>query len=92
MATSVEIAAAIADATSLGILPSQMVVIIDRAIAAALTTGSGSAATGELPAVSYAINGRSRTISMTEAQNLRKYYASVGDYGGIIGQDVEFSS
>lgn len=87
MATSAQIAAAIAEAQALNIQASDMVLLIDRAIAAAFA-GAG---TGELPAVTYSIGGRSRTISMTEALAIKKHYMALADgSGGLSFQSIEF--
>ncbi len=83
MTTNAEISAAITDAETLDVLPAQMVALIDRAIAAAHVAG--------LAVINYSINGRSRTVSLDAALNMRKYYANLASAGGVIFQPAEFS-
>lgn len=82
MATDAQIRAAAQAATDLGVTPSQIIALIDRAIAEALING--------LPTVSYSIGGRSVTKGLAEAQALRAYYAKLAGGGGVIAQGVEF--
>jgi hypothetical protein len=87
MPSAADIALAITAAQTLNVTPSQMVSLLDAAIASALVSGTGSSAASGLPAVTYTINGRSRTISMKEAQELREYYNRQA--GGAILQLAE---
>lgn len=84
MATNAAITAAITEATDLGLTPSQMVAILDRAIAAAHVDHGG------LPAVTYSTGTRSRTISLRDAMDLRRYYAGLGTGGGFVFIGAEF--
>jgi len=87
VATNAEIQTAIDDATAAAVTPPQMVLILDRAIAAAYVDAGG------LAVVSYATGTRSRTISVADAMALRKYYAGLGSSGsGFRFIGVEFQS
>lgn len=70
------LADAIATAQAAAVLPSQMVALIDMAIAEAHAHG--------LPSVSYQVAGRSHTIALDRALELRRYYARLGDDGSSI--------
>ena len=70
------LADAIATAQAAAVLPSQMVALIDMAIAEAHAHG--------LPSVSYQVAGRSHTIALDRALELRRYYARLGDEGSSI--------
>jgi hypothetical protein len=83
MATNAVISAAITDAESLGVTPAQMVALLDKAIASAFVSG--------LAVLTYTINGRSRTVSLTDARALRKYYSDLAAGGGFIVQPIEFA-
>lgn len=84
MPTDAEIRAGLEQADQLAIQPAQMVALLDRGIAAAVLHGA--------PTVSYQIAGRSRQIGLSEARELRAYYASLGgSTGGVVSQLVEFS-
>lgn len=73
---------AITDAADLAVTAAEMVQLLDRAIAGAIADG--------LPTVSYSVGGRSRQLGVREAQEMRRYYASLGDGGGIVVQTAEF--
>ena len=66
--------------------PAAMVTLIDLAIADAVSSG--------IPVVSYSINGRSATMSLSEARALREYYDQLvkdaASNGGFIPQGSEF--
>lgn len=82
-ATNSQIQAAISDAESLNVTPTQMVALLDKAIAAAHLDGLATA--------SYTIAGRTRQVALTEAKELRKYYAGIsGGGGGTIFIGAEF--
>ncbi len=83
MPSNTTIAAAIADAQALAVTPEQIVALLDKAIAAAFVGG--------LAVVTYAIAGRSRTIDLASARELRSYYAGLNAGGGMIYQGIEFA-
>lgn len=84
MATNAEIRTAIDEAISLAVSPSDMVALLDKAIAAAHLSGMATA--------SYSIAGRARTIAIANAIEMRRYYAGLGGAnGGMIFAGVEFS-
>lgn len=82
MATNEAITAAITSAETLAVEPSQVVALIDKAIAASLING--------LPVVSLSIAGQSREIAIEAATALRRHYASLAAGGGMVAQEVEF--
>lgn len=81
MATNAQIQSAITTAEQLSLTPSQMVALLDRAIAEATING--------LPAVSYTIAGRTVTKAFAEVRELRSYYAGIAG-SGVVSQGVEF--
>jgi hypothetical protein len=81
--TNAQISAAITDAETLGVTPAQMVALLDKAIASAFVSG--------LAVLTYTINGRSRTVSLTDARALRKYYSDLVAGGGVVFQPIEFA-
>lgn len=75
--TNVELRTRIAEAVDLGITATEMVALLDRAIAVATRNG--------LPTVSYSVGGQSRSIGLSEAQSLREYYSRQRGGGLVIG-------
>jgi hypothetical protein len=86
-ATIAEIQTALAAARVAGITPADMVALLDVAIAAP------AALDGKLVA-SYSIAGRSQTLAIRDAMELRKYYHDLAkddaSNGGFVPQWAEF--
>lgn len=83
MTSNTDISAAIVDAQALAVSPDQMVSLLDKAIAAAFVSG--------LAVITYTISGRSRTVDIAVARDLRSYYAALAGDGGVRFQGVEFA-
>lgn len=71
MASNADVTSFIASATSLGVTPAQMVVIIDTAIAQSIVDGKATVSTGR--------GGASVTLGYDQLMQLKRHYAVLAD-------------
>ena len=84
MATLEEVRAYLAVTKSANIKPSEMVALIDYAIASQITDGDGKFV------VSATDDDTSLAVgSLEDLQKARAFYASIGDTGGVIDMPLE---
>ena len=84
MATLDEVRAYLAVTKSANIKPSEMVALIDYAIACHITDGSGKYIVSATDDDTTLVNG-----SLEDLQKAAAFYRSIGDTGGVINKPLE---
>ena len=84
MATLEEVRAYLAVTKSANIKASEMVALIDYAIASQITDGEGKYIVSATDDDVTLVNG-----SLEDLQKARAFYASIGDTGGVINKPLE---